>query len=89
MVFNLEQRPALQTRVEEQPHPSGGRGFAYSQDMRLHAVNVYLNGHIDDPMITDYTGSMGQTLSFHADYQEVFTINTTERTLQTMSKNGK
>jgi hypothetical protein len=52
MVFTLDHRPALQTRVEEAPHPSGGRGFAYGQDFRLFAVDVFLNGHIDDPIIT-------------------------------------
>ncbi len=47
-VTGPDQRPALQTRVAEEPHPSGGRGFAYSQDLRSFAVHVYNSGQIDD-----------------------------------------
>ena len=47
----VQQRPALQTRVEQEPHPSTGRGFAYSQDMRTLVMNVLQNGDANDPLI--------------------------------------
>jgi hypothetical protein len=37
------QRPALRTRVDALPHPSGGKGFAYSQDMREFSMHLYHN----------------------------------------------
>jgi hypothetical protein len=46
-----EQRPALQTRVGIAPHPSGGRGFAYSQDMREFAMYVHQQDRLDDFII--------------------------------------
>ena len=46
-----EQRPALQTRVGIAPHPSGGRGFAYSQDMREFAMHVHQQGRLNDFII--------------------------------------
>jgi hypothetical protein len=47
----LDQRPALQTRVDALPHPSGGIGNAYSQDMREFSMHLYHNDLIDDPII--------------------------------------
>jgi hypothetical protein len=38
-----DQRPALRTRVDALPHPSGGKGFAYSQDMREFSMHLYHN----------------------------------------------
>lgn len=46
-----EQRPALQTRVAVAPHPSGGRGFFYSQDMREFAMYIYQNNQLNNPAI--------------------------------------
>jgi hypothetical protein len=46
-----DQRPALRTRVDALPHPSGGKGFAYSQDMRELSMHLYHNDLLDDPII--------------------------------------
>jgi len=48
----VAQRPAVQTRVAEEMHPSGGRGVAYSQDFRTFAVHLHNNGQLDDYSIT-------------------------------------
>ena len=45
-------RPALQTRFAPAPHPSGGRGFAYSQDMRQLVIHLNTAGHNNNPIIT-------------------------------------
>jgi hypothetical protein len=47
----LDQQPALQTRVDALPHPSGGIGNAYSQDMREFSMHLYHNDLLDDPII--------------------------------------
>lgn len=53
MPFVPTTRPALQTRVNEAPHPSGaGRGSGYSQDMREFAMAVRQAGESDNPMLT-------------------------------------
>ena len=44
------QRPGLQTRVDTIAHPSGGRGEAYSQDMREFVMAVRLQGRSNDPI---------------------------------------
>jgi hypothetical protein len=36
-----DQWPALRTRVDALPHPSGGKGFAYSQDMQEFSMYLY------------------------------------------------
>ena len=41
-------RPALQTRVPEVPHPSEGRGNAYSQDMRTLVLAIQQLGPLPD-----------------------------------------
>jgi hypothetical protein len=46
-----DQRPALQTRVNALPHPSGGKCFVYSQDMREFSMHLYHNDLLDDPLI--------------------------------------
>ena len=51
-----EQRPALQTRVELAPHPSGGRGFFYSQDMREFAMHIFQNNQLNNPAIQHARG---------------------------------
>ena len=51
-----EQRPALQTRVELAPHPSIGRGFFYSQDMREFAMHIHQTNQLDNPAIQNARG---------------------------------
>ncbi len=41
--------PALATAVHITPHPSGGRGFGYSQDMRGQAMHLKDNGMENEP----------------------------------------
>ena len=43
--------PPLQQRQVVTPHPSEGRGEAYSQDMRELVMSVILNGDLNDPVI--------------------------------------
>jgi hypothetical protein len=51
MATQAPQRPALQTRVDEAPHPSaGGRGSGYSQDMRALVMAIRNAGLSDDPV---------------------------------------
>jgi hypothetical protein len=40
------QRPAIQTRVAAEPHPSDGRGEAYSQDLRSFVMHLYHNNQL-------------------------------------------
>lgn len=39
-------RPPNQTRVAEEPHPSGGRGFAYPVSFRRFAIRIYQSEHV-------------------------------------------
>jgi hypothetical protein len=51
MATQARQRPALQTRVNEAPHPSdGGRGDGYSQDMRALVMAIRDAGRSNDPL---------------------------------------
>jgi hypothetical protein len=51
MATQARQRPALQTRVNEAPHPSdGGRGDGYSQDMRALVMAIRDAGRSNDPV---------------------------------------
>ena len=43
--------PLNRTAVAAQPHPSNGRGFAYSQDLRHLAMAIKLLGQKNDPII--------------------------------------
>ncbi|KAL7490443.1 LOW QUALITY PROTEIN: hypothetical protein ACHAWT_000143, partial [Skeletonema menzelii] len=58
--------PALQTRVAEEPHPSGGRGFAYSQ---IYDLNVYNSGQIDDPIF-----DLARANRFFPSMQTIFSV---------------
>lgn len=46
-----KRRPLNRTAVAAQPHPSNGRGFAYSQDLRQLAMAAKLLGLENDPTI--------------------------------------
>jgi len=51
MATQARQRPALQTRVNEAPHPSdGGRGDGYSQDMRALVMAIRDASRSNDPV---------------------------------------
>lgn len=51
MATQAPQRPALQTRMDEAPHPSTGRrGSGYSQDMRALVMAIWDAGLSGDPL---------------------------------------
>lgn len=52
MVFTMQHRPPLQTRVDEAPHPSArGRGSGYAQEMRGLVMRISQMGQSHSPMI--------------------------------------
>jgi len=48
-----KKRPKLKTAVRATPHPSGGRGYAYSHDFRLAAMRLFDTGQHRNPIIQD------------------------------------
>ena len=51
MVYDVPQRPDLQTRTAEAPHPSGaGRGSGYSQDVRAMVMAIRHGGDSNNPI---------------------------------------
>jgi hypothetical protein len=53
---NYPPRPPTQTRVSVEPHPSVGRGFFYSPDMRIFSMYIVGAGFLDDPIINQARG---------------------------------
>ena len=55
---SLQQRPGLQTRVDESTHPSLGTGNPYSQDMRSLVMFISNQMNINDPNVAQMIGTL-------------------------------